>query len=52
MRVAGEPEREMRARRSAEGVPVDATTWSEILAAAVKLGLNPADIQRDAGIAA
>jgi len=52
VRVAGEPEREMRARRSAEGVPVDATTWSEILAAATKLGLNPADIQRDAGISA
>ena len=39
VRIAGEPERETRARREKEGVPVDATTWKEILAAGEKLGL-------------
>jgi hydroxycarboxylate dehydrogenase B len=38
--VAGEPERAMRSLRSGEGVPVDATTWHEILAAAGKLGVD------------
>jgi len=41
----------MRARRTAQGVPVDATTWQEILDAAGKLGVNPADVQSDAGLA-
>ena len=36
MRIAGEPEREKRAQRTARGVPVDATTWNEILDAARK----------------
>ncbi len=31
VQVAGDPERASRARRTAEGVPVDATTWQEIL---------------------
>lgn len=39
VRVAGDPEREMRAKRRAEGVPVDTTTWAEILAAAAKVGV-------------
>ena len=46
MLIAGEPERAHRARRTAEGVPVDATTWQEILAAATKLGV---DCRRGAG---
>ncbi len=49
--VAGEPERMHRARRSAEGVPVDPTTWSEILAAAGKLGVDGAAVNRAAGLA-
>ena len=48
--VAGEPERAMRARRLAEGVPVDATTWGEILAAAEKLGVPAAEVQSMAGL--
>lgn len=48
VRIAGEPEREWRAKREKEGVPVDATTWNEILAAASKLQL---DRQRIQGIA-
>ena len=51
IRIAGEPERAYRTQRSAEGVPVDATTWQEILAAAGKLGVDPAGVQADAGLA-
>jgi uncharacterized oxidoreductase len=46
VRLAGEPEREMRAIRIAEGVPVDATTWNDILKAAGRLNVNPAEIDR------
>lgn len=35
--VAGEPERIARAKRRAEGIPIDATTWAEIREAADKL---------------
>jgi len=45
VRIAGEPERETRARREQEGVPVDAETWSEIRAAAAKLKLDPERIE-------
>ena len=51
VRVAGEPERASRARRSAEGVPVDANTWQEILAAAGKLGVDAGAVQAVAGLA-
>jgi len=49
VRVAGEPERESRARRLAHGIPIDATTWSELLAAAAKLGRDPAKVNALAG---
>ena len=48
--VAGEPERASRAHRSAHGVPVDETTWAEILAAAASLGVDPQAVQREAGL--
>lgn len=51
VQFAGEPERASKARRSAEGVPVDATTWQEILAAADKLGVARASVQAAAGLA-
>ncbi len=41
VRIAGEPEREMRAARERDGVPVDTETWNEIRAAAAKLELAP-----------
>jgi len=44
VRIAGEPEREYRAKREREGVPVDAETWNEIRAAAAKLKLDPARV--------
>ncbi len=37
VRIAGEPEREMRARREKEGIPVDANTWEDIVKAGAKL---------------
>jgi hydroxycarboxylate dehydrogenase B len=40
VRIAGEPEREYRAKRSREGIPVDDETWNEIRAAAAKLKLG------------
>ena len=50
VRVAGEPERECRSRRLADGVPVDAATWNELLATAALLGRDPAELNRLAGI--
>jgi uncharacterized oxidoreductase len=49
VRIAGEPEREWRAKRLSEGVPVDAVTWSEILQAAEKVGLAPGAVETLAG---
>ena len=46
VRIAGEPERETRARREREGIAVDATTWGEIQAAAAKLNLSKENIQQ------
>ncbi len=40
VRIAGDPERETRARREKEGIAVDANTWSEIHAAGAKLGVE------------
>lgn len=45
VRIAGEPERETRAKRVAEGVPVDPTTWDEILTAGEKLKVPRATTQ-------
>lgn len=50
LRVAGEPEREWKARRLKDGIPVDATTWTEIVAAAEKVGLAAADLGKMAGV--
>jgi uncharacterized oxidoreductase len=41
VRIAGEPEREYRAQREREGIPVDDETWKEIRDAAAKLKLAP-----------
>ncbi len=50
VRLAGEPEREMRAKRLMEGIPVDDTSWGDILKAAERLKVNPAEINRLAGL--
>ncbi len=48
--IAGEPERARRAQRTAQGVPVDATTWREITEAAASLGVDPVEVNRAAGL--
>ena len=49
VQVAGDAERRTRAQRTAEGVPVDATTWREILDAAARLGVDVRAVQAAAG---
>ncbi len=46
VRIAGDPEREMRRKREKEGIPVDRNTWEEIQAAGVKLKLARETVQR------
>ena len=50
VQVAGDAERASRAKRSAEGVPVDGITWQEILDAAAKLGVSRAQVNAAAGL--
>lgn len=51
VQVAGDAERASRLKRSAEGVPVDSTTWQEILDAAASLGVAPGAVNAAAGLA-
>ena len=46
VRIAGEPERETRARREKDGIAVDANTWEEIVAAGAKLKLERQRLER------
>jgi uncharacterized oxidoreductase len=48
--LPGEPERQRRTRRLAEGIAIDPTTWNDVLAAAESVGVKRADIVRIAGI--
>jgi uncharacterized oxidoreductase len=43
--LPGEPERRTRAERLASGIPVDATTWDQIIASGVQVGLERADLE-------
>ena len=52
VQVAGEPERATLALRTRDGVPVDATTWQEIVDAAARLGVDPDEIGRAARLEA
>jgi uncharacterized oxidoreductase len=49
VRVAGEPERECRAHRSAHGIPLDEATWGELQRAARDLGRDPQRLNELAG---
>lgn len=49
VRIAGEPERETRAARLANGVPVDDNTWQDMLIAAQKLGVDVDVMKKLAG---
>jgi len=46
VRIAGEPERETRARREREGIAIDDYTWREICAAAAKLKVDSEALDR------
>jgi hydroxycarboxylate dehydrogenase B len=46
VRIAGDPERETRARREKSGIAVDANTWQEIHAAGAKLGVAAETLDR------
>jgi len=43
--LAGDPERAWRRKRAAEGIPIDATTWSQIVAAAAQVGVDRASVE-------
>ena len=49
-KLAGEPLATFTKRCSAQGVPVDATTWQEILDAATKLEVDAAMVNAAAGL--
>jgi uncharacterized oxidoreductase len=50
VQVAGEPERRTMRERQAAGIPVDANTWKEILAAGEKSGLKRTELEQIAGV--
>jgi uncharacterized oxidoreductase len=50
--VPGEPEQRTRAARLADGIPIDPTTWDQIMAAAERVGLRPAELAGPAGTGA
>lgn len=50
IKLPGEPEQDYRRARGARGIPIDATTWTEIVAAAGLLGLKQGEIERLAGL--
>jgi hydroxycarboxylate dehydrogenase B len=47
--LPGEPERRARAERLASGIPIDATTWDQIMAAGERVGLERARLEAMAG---
>jgi uncharacterized oxidoreductase len=49
VKIAGEPERETKKKRLAEGIQVDPNTWQEILDAGKRFGLDQAAIEKIAG---
>ncbi len=49
VKIAGEPERETKKKRLAEGIQVDPNTWREILDAGKRFGLDQATIEKIAG---
>jgi uncharacterized oxidoreductase len=49
VQMAGEPERASTAKRTANGIPVDAQTWSDILDAGAALGLDRERLQERMG---
>ncbi len=50
VQVAGEPERRTRIKRNHDGIPVDTTTWSEIVAAGESVGVSASQTNAAAGL--
>jgi uncharacterized oxidoreductase len=48
--VAGEPERQTRKSRLAVGIPVDSTTWGEIVQAGERVGVAASQTNTAAGV--
>ena len=46
VRIAGEPERETRAKRERDGISVDQNTWDEIVAAGAKLKVTRETLEK------
>ncbi|MSQ62238.1 MAG: malate/lactate/ureidoglycolate dehydrogenase [Betaproteobacteria bacterium] len=46
VRIAGEPERETRAKRERDGISVDDNTWNEIVAAGAKLKVERSTLEK------
>jgi uncharacterized oxidoreductase len=46
--LPGEPEQRAKAERTANGIPVDPTTWDHIMAAAEQVGLDRAALDAKA----
>jgi uncharacterized oxidoreductase len=46
VQVAGDPERTSRARRRREGIPMNETTWEEIIQAAQSVGIARDQVDR------
>jgi hydroxycarboxylate dehydrogenase B len=51
IRMPGEPEQDHRRERGASGIPIDATTWAEIIDAAEQLGMKAQEVEKLAGLA-
>ena len=47
--VPGEPEKRSAAKRAAQGIEVDAQSWSDICAAAAQIGITQAELDQAAG---
>jgi uncharacterized oxidoreductase len=46
VRIAGEPERETRAKRERDGIAIDDNTWQEIIAAGARLNVTQPTLER------
>jgi uncharacterized oxidoreductase len=46
IKLPGEPEQDYRRERGAKGIPIDPTTWTEIIGAAGLLGLTQHEVER------
>ena len=51
VRIAGQPEQETRARRLSAGIPMDATSWAEIVDAGRRSGMDARTVAVLAGVA-